>query len=1359
LVYFSVKLIINLNYAIPTTPNKDSTIGVEMMKAKLMRGLLSIYIMISLVGIGFIGLLIFSGMVNTPGAEAATLIVDANGNGDYLTIHEAVENASIGDTVRVWAGYYNENIGIYSSVNLIGNGSANTTIDGFNIWWLSTITIGTSDVNISGFNIINSKNIGVEVYSSSNVNIHNNTIKQNGYGIYIWDSNNITVANNHIKNNSYGGILIESSYWNRIINNNITKNKIGVYLGWSLNQIISNNTMFKNGFFISGWDPNYWSSHIIDTKNSANGKPIYYWKNRNSGTVPSGAGQVILAKCTNIVVQNQNCSNCTNGILIGHCSDLLIDKNIFMINDYYGITVEGSNNLTISNNKCEGNHESGIRIQESVYINIHNNTFNYNDFQGIWFSWDCSKNIIKNNTCNYNGGTGIFLSDYDLFNNIEGNNVSYNYNGIYLSWDASSNEIFENLVSFNTNDGIYIESWSFNNEIYHNNIISNARQANDQSGSTDWSKGGEGNYWSDYSGVDNGAGGRNKGDGIGDTNIPHPSSGYDNYPFTQLNGWRYPGTPVLRNPGELDSDGNYTVSWENNPRATGFILQEDESPGFESPNELLNGSSDNSYFNLTNKPEGTYYYRLKVFNEYYYSDWSAVENITVNYLPGVPRGFRVTVFSYGNTLYLTWELNTVDTSNYELFYRTQGMFDWEMLANITHPNDTYLHSGLLNGQEYKYRIRSRDSFLQESPYSEIITGIPMDSLAPTAPTGLIAEAKSDSKIELTWNANTDDDLEGYLIFMHDPTEDEEDEFNLIHTIKGTLTKHNVAQLQEQVNYSFKIKAYDEVPNNSTFSDEAWAFTPDETHPPAPEGLVVFNATYDSLSLSWEPSPEVDIIGYEVYRSTSLSGDYEKVSELINSTQFIDSGLEEDTIYYYKLKAVDDALLYSLFSDHAFGMTRIGPKPPEINHSIDDFDLPEDTWDDVTINLYYLFKDINNDELTFRVEGQEHINVTIDQIFGEVMLIPEENWNGEETLTFYANDGMHDDISFEITITVTGENDPPGPAKILKPENNLKLREDEKLHFEGSCWDPDLEYGDTLTFRWQSSISGEIGVGSNLSDVLLTTGEHVITLEVWDSTGKKATDSINLDVLEKSSKPDGGFGSDLLIYIVVLIIVIVILLAIAALYLKKRKKKGLEAEKTKLGAEAELVKSEQQEPGQTTAQIQIPDQIQMQLFMQQQPQMVQNYLQPPQGQQGNADAQYGQYPQQPAQGQLKDTVIASASEPAPQLTPQTQTQTQSQTPVQVQLLPAAKQKETEQQEHEEKPEQSVIPEADPAQLGSQQDNQDQQDIQNNTVIQDSEDPSGSLEDQRSQTENPADDWEPDSTEQQSGDSENKEQDES
>jgi hypothetical protein len=284
-----------------------------------------------------------------------------------------------------------------------------------------------------------------------------------------------------------------------------------------------------------------------------------------------------------------------------------------------------------------------------------------------------------------------------------------------------------------------------------------------------------------------------------------------------------------------------------------------------------------------------------------------------------------------------------------------------------------------------------------------------------------------------------------------------------------------------------------------------------TPPKAPSGLVVFNPTIDSLTLSWDLNTELDVVGYFIYRSLSMSGQFKKINpNPINDYEYIDYDLIENTIYYYKITAIDDVNLESKFSGISYGKTAYIPREPEINNTIADFEIEEDSYDDKSINLFYWFKDENNDELTFRVVGDEYIAVTIHQTNGTVILEPDKDWNGYEELTFYASDGKFE-IYDEVTITVTSVNDPPNKPIINKPIDGKKIKKGDYLNFDGYCIDPDLIYGDELFYIWSSDISGKIGEGSFLNNIELKEGKHTITLTVSDKEGLSSHSTILVTV--------------------------------------------------------------------------------------------------------------------------------------------------------------------------------------------------------------------------------------------------------
>ena len=707
----------------------------------------------------------------------------------------------------------------------------------------------------------------------------------------------------------------------------------------------------------------------------------------------------------------------------------------------------------------------------------------------------------------------------------------------------------------NLNTGISIEKDCNNTKIYNNNIISNLIQVQDnQITSNKWYTDEGGNYWSDYTGVDNGMNGRISGDGIGDTLIPH--QGLDLYPFINHDGWLYPGIPMLIIEREIDCDGNYNVSWNNDPRAIDYVLEEDISDDFSSPVIYYDGwilVENLNTFCFENKPEKTYYYRIKTIKENYQSKWSKIVNVSVDYLPEVPKNLQISVYPEGNGLNLTWDLNIKDTIDYELYCLVKGISGWEMIANVSHPYNTYDHSGLVDGRTYHYKLRSYDARCQSSKFSDEIKAIPNDSIPPDAPTGLRAEAKSEHEITITWTSNNESDLKGYEIYINDSTYAKDQKFKLIYTATENETSYVINNLNEQVTYSFTIRTFDEIPNYSPFSHVVTVTTPDLTCPKPPTNVLISNNTEKSLLVSWTSAPDLDVIGYYIFRSLELSGPFENITKAqIQDTKYLSTGLNENTQYYYYVKSIDDAGLISLPSEVSLGRTLFYPRPPQINNSINDFNIKEDTIDNISINLYYLFKDINGDTMTFNCEGQEHIQVTMFIENGTVELIPEHNWNGRETLTFTANDGVFPSSTmFVLNVTVKGVNDPPDEPIIISPTNNLEIKEGEPITLSANCTDPDLVYGDSLSYAWRSNISGKIGSGQELSDIVLKPGHHELVVKVTDSGGKQATSSILIRIkgMQSDEEPKKEVeNSNLFLFSGITILIIGVLL-----FLFKRKK--------------------------------------------------------------------------------------------------------------------------------------------------------------------------------------------------------------
>jgi nitrous oxidase accessory protein NosD len=168
-------------------------------------------------------------------AEAQTLCVNRGGSsGCFTSIGDAVAAASAGDTIKVAAGTYREDVIVDKSVILKGRGKS-TIIDASRlsngIYIDGIDNPGLSNVVVSGFRVRNANFEGILVANASSVSIENNLIETNdksqtaapscpgipsfetgesfdcGEGLHLTGVEGSIVVNNTVEGNT-GGILL-----------------------------------------------------------------------------------------------------------------------------------------------------------------------------------------------------------------------------------------------------------------------------------------------------------------------------------------------------------------------------------------------------------------------------------------------------------------------------------------------------------------------------------------------------------------------------------------------------------------------------------------------------------------------------------------------------------------------------------------------------------------------------------------------------------------------------------------------------------------------------------------------------------------------------------------------------------------------------------------------------------------------------------------------------------------------------------------------------------------------------------------------------------------------------------------------
>lgn len=268
----------------------------------------------------------------------------------------------------------------------------------------------------------------------------------------------------------------------------------------------------------------------------------------------------VIATSKHFIIQNCYFEKLKRGIELSSVASntSIIRNNVFQNVPLIGISIYGTNYTRIENNTgrniLEGiythncyfssivnnsfvgcyNYEgmldpSGMKIYRSYNGSIINNTIT-NFEQGI-YTRDSSGFLIENNTCHYSRAEGsIYLylsSDMDVKRNL----VHYNLKGSGIMLMESDNcNITYNTIYHCALFGITIVGSNYN-LIHHNNllfnIITNQPQGFDNGINNIWYEAllEEGNYWSDWSGID-----------PYEIEASVPSYNYDIYPLTDLSG-------------------------------------------------------------------------------------------------------------------------------------------------------------------------------------------------------------------------------------------------------------------------------------------------------------------------------------------------------------------------------------------------------------------------------------------------------------------------------------------------------------------------------------------------------------------------------------------------------------------------------------------------------------------------------------------------------------------------------------------------------------------------------------------------------------------------------------------------------
>lgn len=358
--------------------------------------------------LGLWTLLVF-GAICLP-ALADELLVGPQGG--YQSLTAAVSAAAPGDVIRIASGVYKEPYETYpilinKPLTLLGEPGAILKGPPFK----ALIRVQAPDVRIEGlaFELLRWGIVGTG--DRLNVTDCRFTLSDNTYRV------------------SSCGIWLAGVY-DAVIQNNAFTGCGLCMAGPPLSQT-SQGKVVLTGLFEAGDDTAYFTSHKV-AGNTVNAKPLYYAVNQTNPAVPAGAGQVIIACCTDVTLDGLDVSDASIGAMIVHSDNVSLTHIKADRAGVFGVYLAFVNGGTLSGVvSAEANH--GIDIRSARNLLIQNCTVAACE-QGIFLSW--VKDSLVADCEMTGGGRGLFMAA-GAHNQIDSCTITGNENGICTEGEAA----------------------------------------------------------------------------------------------------------------------------------------------------------------------------------------------------------------------------------------------------------------------------------------------------------------------------------------------------------------------------------------------------------------------------------------------------------------------------------------------------------------------------------------------------------------------------------------------------------------------------------------------------------------------------------------------------------------------------------------------------------------------------------------------------------------------------------------------------------------------------------------------------------------------------------------------------------
>ncbi|MCK4970495.1 MAG: fibronectin type III domain-containing protein, partial [Thermoplasmata archaeon] len=288
-----------------------------------------------------------------------------------------------------------------------------------------------------------------------------------------------------------------------------------------------------------------------------------------------------------------------------------------------------------------------------------------------------------------------------------------------------------------------------------------------------------------------------------------------------------------------------------------------------------------------------------------------------------PTSLAATPVAAGSAIELTWDDHTIAGDDItKMAVEMWNGTGWEEVEKIPKNKKSYIVTGLEDGVEYQFRLRSFDGAVQAySEPSDIAIATPGDSKAPNKVMNVIGTEDRDAMgINLSWDPS-DEDVVNYEIWSN-----KSGEWAVMTNVSAPMIYMIDSDIEDGPWYFYKIRAWDEVNLIGPFSNIAKTKLVDMDGPMTPENFQLHTvASGRALRLTWDLNDD-DTVAYSI--ESNKTGVWKEVALVSKdvSEHTDTNNLEDGVTYWYRLAARDDVMNPSNYTAKISGVP-VDETPP------------------------------------------------------------------------------------------------------------------------------------------------------------------------------------------------------------------------------------------------------------------------------------------------------------------------------------------------------------------------------------------------------------------------------------------------